>query len=62
MRKLLGWAAVAVGGTLGLLLLMHAFISPINSEQDAPKTHIDSTCWACHTVSDSVKLIKLEED
>jgi hypothetical protein len=62
MRRVLGWAAAAVGGVLALLLLMHAFISPVNPRQEAPKTHVQSACWSCHTVSDSVKVKDLGED
>lgn len=62
MRKVLGWIAAVAGGIVALLLLMHMFISPINPRQKAPKVHISSACWACHTVSDSIEVRDLEED
>lgn len=61
MSKVLGWTGAVLGGAVALLALMHVFISPINPKQEAPDVHIESTCWACHTVSESIEIKDLEE-
>lgn len=62
IRKVAVWTGVTLGGFLGVLVLMHAFISPVNPKQDAPELHVDKACWACHIVTDSVDVKDLEEE
>ena len=46
-------AAIVVAVTWGAL---HIFISPVNPEQEPPETHIQTQCWACHLVLESVEI------
>lgn len=62
VRRILIWIAAAIGAAVGVLVLMHAFISPVNPKQDAPELHVDKACWACHIVTDSVDVKDLEEE
>ena len=56
MRSVAIWVAVVVGLVLGVWLLLHVFISPVNPAQQPPDGHYAGSCWACHFVSESAQV------
>jgi hypothetical protein len=56
MRSVLIWVAVVAGLVLGVWLLLHVFISPVNPKQQPPESHYAGSCWACHIVSNTAEI------
>jgi hypothetical protein len=55
-------ALVAVGLLLVTAVVLwgalHVFVTQVNPEQPSPSGHFSGSCWACHIVSDSAKIIE----
>jgi hypothetical protein len=53
---------VALAMVLVVILLiwgsLHLFIRPINPQQKTPEGHFSGSCWACHFVRDSAKVVE----
>lgn len=61
MRALLGWVLGIVAAVTLAWVAIHAVLSPVNPQQQAPEKHYDAPCWACHFVTESVEVRSLAE-
>jgi CBS domain containing-hemolysin-like protein len=56
MKTVLAWIVGALLVAMVIWGALHVFISPVNPKQAAPDRHVQTSCWACHFVSNSAKV------
>ena len=61
MLRVVGWVAGIIAIIAVLWLALHVFLRPVNPAQEQPSKHLPGPCWACHFVTDSAKLVEIEE-
>lgn len=58
MKSVLVFAALTVGVMLLIWGALHLFITRINPAQETPEGHFGESCWACHWVSESARIVE----